>query len=219
MAVCSFLYPDLFTSTDLLSCSDQLHLTPLRYRIVPPPMSSVQISTLQSNPTNPSNPRVINHLAFGSCFPGFATLRSNGQVTCYHWDPSLDSQNKPKPVLPAPTEMTTFTFDHSPSLTVTYRQISISTTPSTDGSPSIVIFALFTELEPTSSLLQDGIHIQRLTWSSQVESSGVIHAAQRVSDPVILRAPSSERWWKLSTSHTSDSVSIQTSVGTMFKGQ
>ncbi|MBW0526440.1 hypothetical protein O181_066155 [Austropuccinia psidii MF-1] len=63
----------------------QLLLTLFRYQVVPPPMSTFQLTLLPLGPSPLLNPRPPTHMAFSSCPSMFAVLFPNGHVILYDW--------------------------------------------------------------------------------------------------------------------------------------
>ncbi|MBW0472304.1 hypothetical protein O181_012019 [Austropuccinia psidii MF-1] len=80
----------------------QLLLTPFRYQVLPPPMSTFQLSLLPPGPSPLLNPRPPTHVAFSSCSSMFAVLFPNGQVILCDWH--LPHRNPSPKFLSQPTE-------------------------------------------------------------------------------------------------------------------
>ncbi|EGG00479.1 uncharacterized protein MELLADRAFT_111808 [Melampsora larici-populina 98AG31] len=192
----------------------QLLLSPFRYQVVPPPMSSLQISTISPDLVKTCLPRLPSHMSFSATFPGLATILPNGEVTCYRWDLTCSQEAKPHFRLPTPTKLFTFMLENSTSNPITYRQVCMSKAASIEGKSCVVIIALFTEIEQTTMKARDGLHIQKLALNEQDDSGS---EANKLGDQCTLRPSHSERWWKLSGSSVADIALIQTDTGNVVK--
>ncbi|KAH9816688.1 IKI3 family-domain-containing protein [Melampsora americana] len=195
----------------------QLLLSPFRYQVVPPPMSSLQIPTISPDLAKNSLPRLPSHMSFSATFPGFTTILPNGEVTFYRWDLACSQQTKSHARLPTPTKLFTFMLENATSNPITYRQVCISEAAPIDGLSCVIVFALFTEIEQTTMKAQDGLHIQKLSLPKQDYSDAEVHQVNKVGGQCTLRPSHPERWWKLSGSSVAEVALIQTDTGGVVK--
>ncbi|KAG0142181.1 hypothetical protein CROQUDRAFT_82453 [Cronartium quercuum f. sp. fusiforme G11] len=189
----------------------QLLLTPLRYQIVPPPMSSFQLSTITSID---DNPRMVNHVTFSTTLPIFATITPNGLVKCYQWN-IHSNRNKSIKKLSNPIELMNFTFENLNQNPLTHRQLCISTNESLTN---LIIFGLFTEFEKVSGKLRDGIFIQKFGLNIDLEEDEFIIETSKIGNSFCFYNSDDEKWWKISCLNGINvSALVQTERGTIIQ--
>ncbi|KAI9601998.1 hypothetical protein KEM48_001288 [Puccinia striiformis f. sp. tritici PST-130] len=186
----------------------QILLTPFRFQVVPPPMSTFQLSTK----TFPAvtRPRIPAHVAFSPRSHLICALFPGGDVSCHLWQ--LSPTKAPRTPLPAPTEGVCFNLRHIFPERILCRQISIMELADDQWDKAVLVI-LFSELDRENKV-RDGIHIQRIgTKASQPETLEI----SSEDKPCRLHAPAGEEWWKILTCGQDGCTYVQTNKGLLKK--
>lgn len=191
----------------------QILLTPFRFQVVPPPMSTCQIST-QSLPS-PTRPNIPTHVAFSPRSELICALFSGGDVSCYLWP--LSPTKPPSSPLPQPTENTCFNIRPHFPMPVLCRQITvIQPTDDQQNGPgfSSVLVILFSELDQTNKV-RDGLHIQRVR-HHKASGQGTLEISSE-EEPTRFYASPEEEWWKIFPCGQDGCGYVQTNKGLIKK--
>lgn len=184
-------------------------LTAFRFQVVPPPMSSCQLST-RAIPYATKR-RLPTHVAFSPCSSVFCVLFPGGDISCSLWELSPTNASLPKP-----TESSSFSVKTKPQASVLCRQITImepavNSSNAEDGQPVLVV--LFSETDD-SNRVRDGVFVLRLRNTTPELQSFKFSLTK---DPICLYAEAGEEWWKVFACGQDGSAHIQTSQGFIKK--
>ncbi|KAA1107101.1 hypothetical protein PGT21_002152 [Puccinia graminis f. sp. tritici] len=190
----------------------QILLTPFRFQVVPPPMSTFQLST-QTFPSA-THPRIPTHVAFSPRSHLLCALFPGGDVSCYLWQ--LSPTKPPRIPLPRPTESVCFNLrSHFPTR-ILCRQITVMELPDVQQNGHdrrSVLVILFSELGQENKV-QDGVHIQ--TVGNKTSSDGTLELSAE-EKPARFYAPAGEEWWKTFTCGQDGCAYVETSKGAIKK--
>ncbi|PLW50050.1 hypothetical protein PCANC_08193 [Puccinia coronata f. sp. avenae] len=168
----------------------QILLTPFRFQVVPPPMSTFQLST-QSFPSV-AHPRIPTHIAFSPRSSLLCALFPGGDVSCYLWQLSPIKIPPSRPVENICVNLRC----HFPTRILCRQMIIIEPTDdqrSGRGYSSILV-VLFSELDSTNKL-RDGVHIQRIRTDAAEQAP--LEIPSDGQKPSRFYASEGEEWWKI----------------------
>ncbi|OAV88161.1 hypothetical protein, variant [Puccinia triticina 1-1 BBBD Race 1] len=186
----------------------QILLTPFRYQVVPPPMSTFQLSTQTFPPA--AHPRIPTHVAFSPRSHLLCALFPSGVVSCYLWQ--LSSTRPPRISLPRPTEGISFNLRSSFPTRVLCRQITIMDTTDVqqNGHDQVsVLVILFSEIDQENNV-RDGVHIQRVENKASTQETLAILDEEKSTR---FYASAGQEWWKIFTCGQDGCAYVQTNKG------